>query len=123
TEFRYGITLYEGNAATVKKAKLFNTAPTFVIENNHDGTLKTEFSGLTCDAENIVVSAIKRSEDGKGLVLRAYETDGKETKAVLGGGLLPVPLAATFKPYSVDTYFLPDGEKEWKYVLMTEMEA
>ncbi len=123
TEFNYGITLYDNNADAVRKARLFNTAPSFVIENNHNGTLKESYVGLNCDADNIIVSAIKRSEDGKGIVVRAYETNGKETTATIGGGMLPTPLTATFKPYSVDTYFLPDGGKEWKYVLMTEMEA
>ena len=81
-DFSYGITLYEGNAKTVKKAKLFNVEPTFVIENNHNGTLKDKFVGVECDVENVVVSAFKRSEDGRGLILRAYETDGKERELV-----------------------------------------
>lgn len=123
SDFNYGITLYEGNASTIKKARLFNVEPTHIVENNHNGTLKDAFVGVESDKDNIVISAIKRSEDGKGLVLRAYETDGKETEVTLKGGLLPLPLVATFKPYSVDTYYLADGAKEWKYVLMTEMEA
>ncbi len=121
SDFSYGITLYRNNAETIKKARVFNTEPTHVVENNHKGTLGDKFSGLCCDADNIIVSAIKRSEDGKGLIVRAYETDGKRTEATLSGGMLPVPLKATFSPYSVDTYYLADGTKEWKYVLMTEM--
>ncbi len=121
SDFSYGITLYENNESTVKKARLFNTEPTHVVENNHAGTLADRTAGLICDKKNVIVSAIKRSEDGKGLILRAYETDGTETEATLSGALLPSPLKAIFKPYSVDTYFLADGTAEWKYVLMTEM--
>ena len=60
-------------------------------------------------------------KNGKGLIIRAYETDGKETEALISGSALPVPLNAKFTPYSVNTYYLEKGKSQWKEVLLTEM--
>lgn len=111
----------EGWNKIIKAARLLNTPPTVIVENNHPGKLSTEASVLNIDAENIVLSAIKQSENGKGLIIRAYETDGKETEALISGSALPVPLKAKFTPYSVNTYYLEKGESQWKEVLLTEM--
>ena len=103
-----------------RAARLLNQPVTVIMENNHAGTLPTGLTGLNCDAGNVIVTAFKRSEDGSGTVLRAYETEGRETAATLSGAALPAPLTATWKPWSVQTYYLPDGGKEWKEVLLTE---
>ena len=71
-------------------------------------------------ADNVMLSACKRSEDGTGLILRLYETDGKQTPVTVSGDLVAVPLEATFSPWSMRTYFLADGAKAWKEVLITE---
>ncbi len=67
-----------------------------------------------------MLSALKPSEDGKGLVIRLYETNGVETDVRVSGGLLPVALKARFTPYSVNTYYLAEGSGSWKEVLLTE---
>lgn len=122
SEFSYGIVpIYdEGFSKVIKSAILLNSPATLIVENNHEGRLPFADKGICVDKENIIISAIKRSEDGKGTVIRAYETDGKETKVRLSGKLLPAPLTARFTPYSVNTYYLADGSNEWKEVLMTE---
>ncbi len=121
SEFSYAITPFTSCGDITKKALLFNTAPSFVIENNHNGTLPDKFDGLSADCDNILVSCVKRAEEDNGWIVRAYETDGKETKVTLSGGLLPVALTAEFTPYSVNTYFLADDASAWKTVPMTEM--
>ena len=110
-----------GWGRVIREARLLNTPPTIIIENNHDGTLPAESSALQIAEENVVLSALKPSEDGKGIVLRAYETDGKETVAHITGAALPVPLTATFTPFSVNTYYLADGASDWQEVLLTEL--
>lgn len=92
-----------------------------VITSLHSGRLSNEpYSSLKIDAENIMLSACKRSEDGLGMVLRLYETDGRKTHVTVSGDMLRVPLEATFTPWSVNTYYLADTEDEWKEVLLTE---
>ena len=70
-----------------------------------------------------MLSAIKRSEDGTGLIVRLYETTGRETAVIVSGDLLPVSLTDTITPWSVETYYLADGAAEWKKVLLTEFEV
>ena len=96
---------------------------TNVLENNHNGTLGHIFKGFECDADNITVTALKPSEDGKGIVIRAYETDGIDTDAKLSGALLPCELQAHFGAYSINTYYYSFEAEEWREVLLTEYDA
>ena len=123
TEFSYSLRAVspdEGYGSIVKEAKLFNTPLVHVIENNHKGYLPDSFKGIECDKTNVVVSAIKFSEDGKGRVVRVYETDGKDTSFTLSGKLLPIPFMDKIKKFSVNTYYLENGGAGWKEVMLTE---
>jgi len=111
-----------GWGEVTRQARLLNQDVTVIMENNHEGTLPTALSGLACDSGNIIVTAFKRSEDGTATVLRAYETEGKETAATFTGAALPAPLKAVWKPWSVQTYLLKDGATQWKEVLLTEFD-
>jgi alpha-mannosidase len=106
----------------ITKARLFNTPATAVVENNHKGTQADTFCGLAVSAKGVQVSAIKRAEDGQGLIVRVYETEGKETPVEVSGALLPTPLNVTVAPWSIQTYLLKDGESAWKEVLLTEFD-
>ena len=68
------------------------------------------------------VSAVKRSEDNTGLIVRIYETAGKATNFNINGDILPQPICDTITPWSVETYYLKDGETAWQKVLFTEYE-
>jgi len=97
---------------------------TNIIENWHEGYLTEKtYEGLHISHDYIMLSACKHSEDGKGLVLRLYETDGIKTDVTVSGGLLPVPLTATFTPWSVNTYYLAEDSDTWKEVLITEYDT
>lgn len=122
--FAYAVKPLEnvGWGQLTQMARLFNQPLTAIMENNHPGKLPTQLSGLQGDKPNVIVTAFKRSEDGKGTVLRAYETEGLETEAAFTGAALPAPLTATWKPWSIQTYYLPDGESHWKEVLLTEFD-
>ena len=69
-----------------------------------------------------MLSALKRSEDNKGLILRLYETDGAKTDVCISGDVLPAPLSACFNPWEMKTFFLEDGKPQWKEVLLTEFD-
>lgn len=122
-EFSYAIL----PATTGEKAKLFRRALAFnhsvgvVMENHHQGVLPLTYEGIAVDKENIIVSAFKRSEDGKGYILRAYEVDGKQTVATLDCKSKGI-IQTTFVPYEIKTFFI-DGENQAKEVLFTEYES
>ena len=122
-EFRYSLLPVDMNwNKLIRKAKLLNKAPTVIMENNHSGKLPDHFDGLHCSEDNIIVSAWKQAENGNGMILRAYETDGKTTEVTISGPVLPAPLHAKYTPFSVQTYYLGKDSNHWKEVLLTEFD-
>ncbi len=108
-------------AEVIKEAKLLNKPITTIMDTWHSGKFSDDsFKGIDISAENIMLSAIKRSEDSKGTVIRLYETDGKNTDVVISGAVMPKVLKTSFTPYSVKTFYIADNESEWKEVLFTE---
>lgn len=130
SEFNYALTELDTGALhrVIRVARQFNIPTVNIMENRHNGRLPRTWRGLAVDAANIVVTALKRAEDGKGLVLRAYETDGKAVDATLAGGLLRTSVTAHFNPYEIKTLYLPDTPigapindlGEWREVMITE---
>lgn len=105
----------------IRAARQLNKPATNIIENWHSGHLTDKtYSGLSVSVDHVILSAFKRSEDDSGIILHLYEVDGREASVTVSGDLLPVPLHATFTPYSVNTYYLSDGSTAWKEVLLTE---
>ncbi|MBQ7312626.1 MAG: hypothetical protein IJW81_03490, partial [Clostridia bacterium] len=106
-----------------REGKLLNKPFTNIIENWHKGKLPVQpYSGIRIDCDNVMLSAIKRSEDGTGMIVRLYEIAGKEANVTVSGDMIPAEIKDTITPWSVETYYLADGSKEWKKVLLTEMD-
>lgn len=82
-EFAYCIFPHESVSASAKVADELNFAPRFVMGSFHKGELKKSFSGISCDSENVIVTAVKRAEDNDGAIVRFYEADGKDTDVTL----------------------------------------
>jgi alpha-mannosidase len=80
--FSYGIYLHSGEAEEseiVKEAHLFNNNIVAVPESYHKGALPQKDCFLYTNADNVVITALKRCEDGSGdLIIRLYETKGLE---------------------------------------------
>ncbi len=83
-EFTYAIYPHQGSwqeAKTVQKARELNIPLQVIIPNNkinNQGTLPPIFSGLTIEADNLIVSALKPAEEGNNnYILRCYECEGK----------------------------------------------
>jgi alpha-mannosidase len=115
------MSLDDGWSTVVKEGKLLNKGFTNIIDTWHDGKLTNKpYSAMQVDRDNVVVSAIKRSEDNTGLIIRVYETDGKETKFTASGELLGTTLSDTITPWAVNTYYLKDGATAFEKVLFTE---
>lgn len=81
--FSYGIYLHEDEAEKseiVKQAHLFNNNVTAIPESYHKGELPQKDSYLYVNADNVLITALKRCEDGSGdLIIRLYETKGIES--------------------------------------------
>ena len=72
---------------TIRKAAEFNQPLLARWQKAHSGELLSSFGLLNLEPNNLVPSGLKRAEDGKGIILRFYEVEGKKTTATLVSSL------------------------------------
>jgi len=105
--FKYALLPHSGdwNSANIVKAAIsLNTEETHVAETYHDGPLPGIFKGIHVSANNIVITAIKPAADGDGIIVRGYETEGRETDATIDLLFASTSISTHFKPYEVKTF-------------------
>jgi alpha-mannosidase len=85
-EFTYSLYPHGGSwreAQTVRRGYELNYKLIAVQPHKHEGTLPAEHSFVRVEADNVVLTALKKSEDDNSLVLRFYEWAGKEAEVRL----------------------------------------
>jgi alpha-mannosidase len=85
-EFTYSLYSHAGtwrDAQTVRRGYELNNRLLSRQTEKHEGTLAPQHSFLEVQAENVVLTAVKKAEDDDALVLRFYEWAGKETDVKL----------------------------------------
>jgi alpha-mannosidase len=91
--FSYALYPHSGDwkqALTVRHGYEFNYGLKAMQVQAHSGSLKPEHSFATTAEDNVVITAMKKTEDGDGVIVRFYEWAGK------GGNItLTVPEGAT----------------------------
>ena len=110
----------ENISETVKAAEILNTDLRVYLETHHEGTLPTSFGGIDVKNDNIIVQAIKISEDKSGYILRCFECSGKETDAEIDFKAIGRSFKLHFNPQEINTVFIPFDDGEIKTVLLTE---
>jgi alpha-mannosidase len=70
-------------ALTARKAYEFNCPMVPLTEPSHEGRLPKVFSFISAQPENIILTVVKKAEDSDDIILRFFETFGKNTKAVI----------------------------------------
>ena len=108
-----------GISAVVRAAALLNQPPHVVLETHHDGALPPRWSGISISAANVICQAAKIAEDGRGYILRLYETAGAETRARVRAGFLGLDAELAFKPQEIRTIRIAPGGA-WREVMLTE---
>jgi len=81
-EFTYSLYPHAGtwrDAQTVRRGNELNYALLTMQTANHQGALAAEHSFLQVEGDDVVVTAVKRAEDGGALIVRFYEWGGKES--------------------------------------------
>ncbi|HEV2173545.1 MAG TPA: glycosyl hydrolase-related protein, partial [Nitrospira sp.] len=84
--FAYALYPHAGDwkqALTVRQGYDFNYHLTAMQIPRHSGSLPVQFSFLKAGEENVVVTAMKKTEDGDGLLVRFYEWAGKPANVTL----------------------------------------
>ena len=109
-QFKYSLLPHGGDwreAGTVRHAAELNAGPVCLVESFHPGPLPSTASFLAASPASIVVTVMKKWEDGDALVLRCVETSGLATD-----GLIELPfwgrtIEATFGPQEIKTLLVP----------------
>jgi alpha-mannosidase len=128
--FHYALYPHAGtwkDALTVRHGYEYNYPLTAVVTTAHAGSLPAQHSFASVTPENVVLTAVKKAEDAKGLIFRVYEWGGKsstvefhvpagatgatvtnlmETAEILEGGPLKVEgdvVKAPIKPFEILT--------------------
>ncbi len=84
--FAYALYPHGGNwkqALTVRQGYDFNYHLVAIQVEPHAGALPAHFSFVKTDPDNVVVTAMKKTEDGNGLLVRFYEWAGKPANVTL----------------------------------------
>ena len=93
--FTYALYAHEGDARNSESTSqsFFLNNPVILVKAGDKGDCKEEFSLLAADAANIVADTVKKAENGRGFIVRLYESANKFTRAKIAFGV-PVRRAA-----------------------------
>ncbi len=80
-EFTYAVFPYTGKADAERKAQELNVGVRLVTDSFHKGKLMQKMSCLKCNNDNIIVTAIKQSEDSEENIIRFYDANGVDSQA------------------------------------------
>lgn len=76
--------LYDhAKALVARKAYEFNTPLIIHVEPVHPGKLPVTHSFIRVEPENTILTVVKKAEDSEDIVLRLYETAGRDTVALI----------------------------------------
>ncbi|MDR1566547.1 MAG: hypothetical protein LBS48_04590, partial [Treponema sp.] len=101
-----------GNDEITRRALELNQRPLYVVESPHGGKLPAQFSYCEIkEGSSVIISTIKRGEDGDGWVIRAVEAGGKETAAEIAFTWIGVTGTFSFSPYEIKTIKIADKDK------------
>jgi len=108
------------DASIVRWAEEFTAPVPIVYQGIHPGTRPLSASFLSVDAPDVVVSVVKKAEDGDDLIIRCYETAGRPAKAALDLGLVKRRWTGNFRPLEIKTLRVPRAGGEIREVNLVE---
>ena len=121
-EFKYAILPDCSNADAFKAAELLNTPAKLYNETHHKGTLPPVYSGMSVSAPNVIVQAVKASENGKGYVLRTLETAGEKASGEIDLKFLGIKIRGSWGPQEIKTFFVAADGSECREIMLTEQD-
>lgn len=97
------------NVDIVRKAWELNVKPLWVNEYEHDGQLPTQVSYLSCEPENVVLTVCKYAEDANALIVRGFESIGKQTTARITMPALELEWETVFAAHEIKSWKVTPG--------------
>lgn len=107
-------------SSAVRKALMMNQPMTLVPQSCHPGNLPQRYNGIVCNCSHVVLSAFKRAQDGCGTVVRFYETEGREARALIEIPMIKFAQKLVFSPYEIQSFYVADQGSEVKKVNFME---
>jgi alpha-mannosidase len=112
--FNYALVPHSGDwrmKDIVKKAEQLNQPPSALLATFHnEGILPQKNSFLSVESDSVMITVLKAAEDGKGVILRAIESQGKPAAATIFLPIRNCTITDDFKAFEIKTYFIPDDE-------------
>ncbi len=93
----------------VRRAVELNMPPVWVNEHAHSGRLPVTLSVLRIEPGNVVTLVCKQAEDSNDIIVRAYETESRPTRAKLALPMLGFAWEADFAPLQIRTWRVTIG--------------
>ena len=115
--FSFGICAHKGEIASSTQlgAEFFTKKMTaFQTSSRREGTLGDSFSLLSLNTKSVLVRAIKKAEDGDGIVIRFNEALGKEKKNITVS--LPFDITEAEEIYASEEFRRPAKIKDGKLI-------
>jgi alpha-mannosidase len=103
-----------------RRAQSFNAPPMAREVEAHPGPWAATASLAHCGPANVALTAIKLAEEGDDLILRGYETAGRETEAEIAIGLDGTRFNVTWRPHEIKTLRWRPGASELMEVNLLE---
>lgn len=91
------------DAGVVRMAEELVAPSLTIYQGIHPGTRPQSDSFLSVDVPNVVVSAIKKAEDGDDTIVRLYETAGRQTTVKLDLRFAKTEWTGTLHPFEIKT--------------------
>ncbi|MFC4454214.1 alpha-mannosidase [Deinococcus sonorensis] len=124
-QFTYWIVPHTGTwreAGLPRLTATLTERPVMLPETYHQGPLQPADSWMTAEPDSVMVTVVKRAEDGQGYVLRLQETHGLKVEARLTLPFLKRELRLPLGPYELSTVYVPDDGGPARTVNLTELE-
>ncbi len=104
----------------IRKAEEFLSPAVVIYQGIHGGSMPKAGSFLSIENENIVISAIKQSEEGDDLIIRCIETSGIETSATIDLSFINRKWNGNFRPFEIKSLRLNFKTRDIKEVNLLE---
>jgi alpha-mannosidase len=122
-ELRFRLVPHGGDwrdARVVKQGWELNAPPVVHCESAHPGSRSAQASLLGTESDNVLLSVIKRSEDGNDIIIRGYETAGRPAKTRLHLPRLDKSYDLEFAPHEIKTVRIDTGNWTLREVNLLE---
>lgn len=124
--FSYSLLPHRGSwedGGTVRRAAELNEPAVALVETYHPGALPPRDSLMAVDHQNVVVTVLKKAEDGEDVIVRAYETAGRPTRATIALAAWNREIEAEFGAWEIKTFRVPqDAEMPVRETNLIEWE-